>query len=304
MLQVRPNTNVVLIDYFGYNPGGPVDQVDPGMWTHLSGILNNMKVDVSPDTNSVLVDCVNNTENLQATLLGAAYSDTSATVLYSSFIINMNPDGTANGMPTGNGSYFMVYNDGTGVTGNYECGVYAVTNGAAPGNYRVGIENWAGNGNEAFTSVPILQQDLIPGSNYVVVTALALATGQSTLWLNPISQSSPSITDTVPADSVDATLFNISDIELRESSSESDPLGSPGIIAVSHLKVGTSFDSVFPSPRIQASGANVVVTWSDPTIGLLASTNNVAGPYAPVVGGTTPYTNNTANSAVYFILGQ
>jgi hypothetical protein len=305
VLQVRPNTNVVLIDYFGYSSGGPMDQVNPGLWSHLSGILNNLKVDVSPDTNSVLVDCVDNTENLQAPLVGGPYAatGTNVTVLYSSFIMNLNPNGAVNGMPTGNGSYFMVFNDGTGVTGDYECGVYAVTNGAAPGNYRIGIENWAGNGNENFSSVPIVAQDLVPGSNYVVVTALVLSNGQSRLWLNPISQTSPSVTDTVTAGTADATLFSIVDLELRESSSESDPLSSPGIIAVSRLKVGTTFDSVFPSPHIQSSGTNVVVTWSDPTLGILSSTN-VAGPYAPVVGGTPPYTNSPTNSAEFFILTQ
>jgi len=292
---VRPNTNVVALDYFGYNHGGALDTVGSNYWGHLSGTLGQMQVSPAPVGGYVTVDTLDNTENLQASLFGAPYSTNGPSTLFASFIVNMTPGN----IPVGNGSYFMVYNDGTGVTGNYECGVYAVTNGAAPGNYRLGIENFPGNGDEPFAQVQIFPQDLVPGQDYVAVTELAVGSGFSTLWLAPTNgPAAPSVSDTNTAASVAATLFNISDLELRESGTDA---GAPNI---SELKVGTTFDSVYPSPHIQAVGGNVVVNWSDPTIGLLASTNTVAGPYLPVAGALPPYTNNTANPAVFFMLGQ
>ena len=136
-------------------------------------------------------------------------------------------------------------------------------------------------------------QDLIPGNNYVVVTSLVLSNGFSTLWINPLSQSSPSVTDTTPP----GELYNISDFELRESGAYA------GSVSVSNLKVGTTFDSVFPALHIQQIGPNAVVTCSDPTLGIQSATN-VPGPYVDVTGATTPYINGLATNAMQFFRFQ
>jgi hypothetical protein len=130
-----------------------------------------------------------------------------------------------------------------------------------------------------------------------VVTSLVLSNGFSTVWINPAGQTSPSVTDTTP--SAVTNLFHISDFELRESGADG------GLVQVSKLKVGTSFDSVFPSIHVQpGSNANVVVNWSDPTLGIQAA-NNVTGPYADVTNAAPPYTNSTAtNQTLYFRFGQ
>ncbi len=291
---VRPNTNVVLADYFNYDGSGSLDSIASGFWNHLTGVIGQLQV----QDGAAVVDSVDNTENLQAALLGAPYKTNSASVLYSSFIVNMDntvpfPDPTK--MPIGNGSYFLVLNDGSGVTGPYECRVLAATNGAAPGTYRLGISNFGSDS----TSGELFPMDLVPGSNYVVVTSLVLSNGLSTIWVNPASQSSPSVTDTTPAGP--GNLFNISDIELRESSS-----GGAGLVEVSKLKVGTTFDSVFPSLHLQANPANgtVVINWSDPTLGIQSATD-VTGPYVDIVGATSPTTNSTgASAAKYYRFGQ
>ncbi len=276
---VRPNTNVVAIDYFSYDTSGALDTVSGGFWQHLSGNLGQMPVNAGV----VTVDTFDNTENLQAQLLGSPYKTNSGASLYSSFMVNMDPSK----MPVGNGTYFALFNDGSGVTGNYECRVIAATNGAAPGYYRIGINNFGADA----TSSQMFPQDLVPGSNYVVVTSLLLTNGFSTVWVNPGAQSSISVTDT--SGSSGTNLFNIADFELRESGANG------GSVGVSQLKVGTTFDSVFPALHIQALGTNAVVNWSDPTLAIQSATN-VAGPYADVSGTTIPYTNNASTNTVRF----
>jgi len=280
-VMVRPNTNVVAIDYFNYDNSGALDTVGAGFWQHLSGVYRQLQV----GSGAATIDTPNNTENLQTPFLGAPYRTNSGAVLYASYIVNMDPLK----MPLVNGTYFTVFNDGSGVTGPYECRVVAATNDAAPGYYQLGIANFGADS----TTAQMVPRDLLPNSNYVVVTALVLSNGFSTLWVNPSSQTSPSVTDTTPAPAA-TNLYNISDFELRESG------GAGGSIRMSYLKVGTTFDSVFPSLHVQSAGTNAIVNWSDPTLGIQSATN-VAGPYTDVSPATPPYTNNArANNAKFF----
>jgi hypothetical protein len=282
---VRPNTNVVAIDYFDYDTSGALDTVSGGSWTHLTGVFGQLQVGSGVAT----VDMSDNTENLQTSLLGAPYKTNSGAVLYASYIVNMDPAR----MPSTNGTYFTVFNDGSGVTGPYECRVLAATNGAAPGSYRIGIDNFGANAADG----QMFPQDLSPSSNYVVVTALVLSNGFSTVWINPSSQSSPSVTDITSAPDV-TNLYNIAEFELRESG------GSGGAVNVSTLKVGTTFDSVFPSLHIQPAGTNEIVSWSDPTLGI-QSTTNLLSPFSDVSGATPPYTNNAGiNKTMFFRFGR
>src|SRR6202012_5556339 len=102
--------------------------------------------------------------------------------------------------------------------------------------------------------------NLSVGSSYVVVTALTLSNGFSTLWLDPVDQSSPSVQDTTTAAIAGGTNLNMSDFELHVGIS-----GDAGSVNLQKLKVGTTFDSVFPTLHIQPNGPNVTLTWSDPT---------------------------------------
>jgi len=278
---VRPNTNVVAIDYFTYDNSGSLDIISAGFWQHLSGVFGQMKVGDGAAT----VDTFDNTENLQTALLGAPYRTNSAAILYASYIVNM--DGSR--MPRANGSYFTMFNDGSANTANVEGCVVAATNGAAPGFYQLGIANRVG---ATATNSQLFPLDLAPGSNYIVVQSLVLSSGFSTLWVNPVSQSSPSVMDTTPPATA-TNLYNISQFEFRESGANA------GSINVSKLKVGTTFDSVFPALTIQPSGPNVVVDWSDPTLGI-QSTTNLLAPFADAPGATPPFTNSTGGTNTIF----
>ena len=254
---VRPNTNVVAIDYFNYDSGGPLDIIAAGYWQHLSGIVRQMQAGSGVAT----VDTSDNTENLQARLLAAPYNTNSGAVLYSSFTVNM----SSSQMPTVNGSYFTDFNDGSGNTANVEDCLVAATNGAAPGYYRLGIANVVG---ATAANAKMFAQDLMPGSNYVVITSLVLSNGFSTLWIQPNNQSSPSMTDTTPAATA-TNLYNIACFELRESG------GTAGSISVGNVIAGLAFNSVIYPPLANPDNYSVVENSSNNALNPL--TNDVSG---------------------------
>ena len=278
---VRPNTNVVAIDYFTYDNSGSLDSISAGFWTHLSGVLGQMKV----SSGAAIVNQADNTENLQTALLGAPYRTNSSAVLYASYIVNMDPTK----MPVNNGSYFTMFNDGSGVTADVEGCVVAATNGAAPGFYQLGIANRVG---ANATNSQMFPLDLAPGSNYIVIESLVCSNGFSTLWVSPLDQASPSVTDTTPPATA-TNLYNMTQFELRESGAAS------GSISISRLKVGTTFDSVFPSLSVQPSGLNAIVKWSDPTLPI-QSTTNLLVPFTDLPGATPPFTNSVIGTNVMF----
>ncbi len=286
-VSVLPNTNVVGIDYFSYDASGGLDSVASGIWSHLSGNANQMKVNVLGQ-GIVTIDTLDFTENMQMALIGAPFKTNlppvNPTTLYASFIVNADPQFTGN-RPITNGSYFAMFNDGSGNTADVEGCVVAATNGAASGFYRLGIANIVGATAATSQMFPV---DLAFGSNYAVVEALNLTNGQSTLWVAPQDESSQSVTDTQST-----TLFNIVNYELRESG------GTAGLIAFSHLKVGTTFDSVFPSLTISQSGTNAIVNWSDPSIPI-QSTTNILMPFNDLPGATPPFTNPTPGTNIQF----
>jgi hypothetical protein len=296
---VRPNTNVILIDYFNYDTGGALELVSDGYWNHLTGNENQIVVGSALVPNSVTIDSLDFTETLQAPLLGAPYYTNSAAsntapVLYASYIL------TVDTLPEGNGGYITCFNDGTGNAGGsanrFECGLWVQTNNAAHGFYRLGIGNYPV---QQGAPAAVFPQDLYAGSNYVVVTALTVSNGSSTLWVDPVSQYSPSVQDTNSATSEEATNVNIFNFTLHEGTG-----GTVAPTSLSTLKVGTTFDSVFPTLHIQAVGTNAILTWSDPTLGIQAAPD-LMSPWVDIVGATSPYTNAIGtNTQMYFKFGQ
>ena len=284
---VQPNTNVVAVDFFDYD-GGSATLDAEGYWSHLSGNGGSKGLQAGGGVAVVNTFDTSSTENIQIPLLGAPYNTNSGVTLYASFNVNL----AANPLyyPKGEGSYFALFNDGSGLTDKNQDRVMATTNGAPYGYYKLGINNF---GSDDTTGI-LFPQNLTPGSNYNVVVSICLSNGFATLWVNPASQASPSVTDTTAISTI-TNLFNIKDFELRQSGS------ATGVIDLGYLKVGTSFDSVFPAPHVTTVGANTVVNWSDPSL-VLTSTTNLTIPFTPV-NGNSPYTNAfSPGGAVFYQL--
>jgi hypothetical protein len=256
VVQVRPNTNVMLIDNFDYDNSGPIINVSGGLWATHSGVAGQLQV----SGGVAVVDSKTHTEDVNAPLIGAPYVTNQAAnvTLYASYTLNV----TA--LPDANGAYITHFKDNT--TFGFLGRVFISATNAAPGNYRVGIGN-AGSTSNLTAQLP---QDLLPNSNYTVVVRLRLTNGISTIWINPSNESSPSVTDTA---SYPTNLVNIYQYAFRESSAPG------GTATIDNLKVGTSFTGVTGLPSTAPlppppSISSIVIGGPGNTNIIITGTNN------------------------------
>lgn len=276
-LVVRPSTNVVLDDYFTYNGTGSIITNSGGFWQSHSGTLGQMQVG-----NGILtVDSVDNSEDVNAPLIGGPFPTNTSGVLYSSYNVKFTT------LPNATGAYISHFKDNT--TFGFLCRPWSSISNAATGFYRMGI----GNSGEASAASPQFPMDLAQGSNYFVVTKLVLSNGFSSLWINPTGEQSTHVDNTT----VITNLVAISTYAFRESNV------AGGNAQVSNLRVGTSFASVADVLSVINSGTNTVVSWDNVTLKLQSSTN-AAGPYVNVPGATSPYTVSSGNGNQFFRLGH
>jgi hypothetical protein len=279
ILVVRPNTNVVLVDNFDYDGSGAIISQSGGFWQTHSGIAGQMQV----GSGMVTVDGVNNSEDVNAPLIGQPYMTNSGAVLYSRYIVNYTQ------LPDATGSYFGHFKDNT--TFGFLARVWAFSN--SPTTYRIGIANST---STSASAVPF-PQDLVLNSNYVVVTRLVLSNAFSTVWINPSSESSPGVTDITD---ITTNKVNIYSYAFRESTADE------GILTVSNLSVGLSFAAVtgivLPAQlNIQLINNQAVLSWTDNTF-LLQAAPAVTGTYTNVPGSSSPYTNAIGNPAKFYRL--
>jgi len=206
---------ILLQDDFNYQDGVLTD-VSSGKWRWHSGngsgmfvVGGELKVD-----GGLVDDC-------NALLSGGPY-DASASVpaLYAMFKIRVTS------LPSGSGTYFAHFKDsGTG----FRARVFVGTEGASAGRYRLGLANGSSTVNVWFP------QDLDRDVTYTVVVRYIPQTGVSTLWVDPMNETSTSVTAT---DS--ATSIGIVQYAFRQAS-------GGGVVMVDDLVVGTTFADVIPS---------------------------------------------------------
>lgn len=201
---------LVLDETFTYADGA-LTNVSGGIWANHSGTTPIQVVG-----EKAVISQANNGDNF-AQLTGAPYSSGN---LYASFVVNFST------VPTSGGTYFAHFKDAT--TSGFRCRAFAVSTGAAAGNYRVGIARASG-------AAVIIPTDLAPNTDYLLVMRYDAATGASRLWINPGSEGT--VTDL--ADGSDAwTLIPITSFGLRQGAN------NQGICTLDDLKVGTAFSDV------------------------------------------------------------
>jgi hypothetical protein len=179
-------------------------------------------------------------------------SNAPAAALYASFTINVDSSAfSTNQFGNSGSSYFAYFTD---TNFNFSPRIFVVTNGAAPGNYRVQIIDGTG----------VVPTDLAPGSPYTVVARFVLSTGQSTLWVNPVNETSTGYTS--------STLAFINGISTPDAggvitTNNTSTCGfgvrnfsHGGPIFISSLAVGTSFADVVPS----SDGSNPLFIQTQP----------------------------------------
>ena len=200
------NAAILLRDNFTYADGA-LTNVSAGKWRHSSGGADEVNV-----TNEVVELTRSETEDVDSAL-AVSYSAGSGATLYAKFSL------LALSLPAGaNGNYFAHF-----AGASARARVFAVTNGAAAGKFRLGIANGA------TASSAIWPVDLNTNQNYTVITRLSISNAQSMLWIDPASDSDASISASDTASASSANAF-----ALRQDS-------GMGVLVLDNLVVATSF---------------------------------------------------------------
>ncbi|HOC56728.1 MAG TPA: hypothetical protein PKI20_13985 [Verrucomicrobiota bacterium] len=224
---------LLLGDTFTYDDG-EINAVSGGFWQAHSAALSNDCVVV----NNQLRVATTNYEDVNGTFTNSVYlvatGDSSppyafaGVILYSRFTVNFEV------LPSGSGGgYFAHYKD-LG-TSNFRARIFAQTNGAAAGTFRLGIAN---GGNSASAVVP---QDLSLGTTYTVYTRYNVSTAESTLWVNPNSEASGGVTATDLTTPVEIDKYCF-----RQTS-------GIGVVLVDDLLIGSAWSDVFTAPALSAT---------------------------------------------------
>jgi hypothetical protein len=205
--------------YDGFNyPDGSITAVSGGVWANHSGTAGQV------DVQSGMVNLTaTESEDVNAQIAGGPYT---SGLLYYSLDIDMSV------LPNGAGNYFAHFKDSS--TG-FRARLFATTVDAAPGYYRLGINNG---------STPIsatFPLDLALGSWYKAVVRYDAGAVATTLWVDPGLETDPSVS---AADVV--TAFPISAIALRQSRT-TGPVDM-GTLQVDNVRVTTTFFEVIPEP--------------------------------------------------------
>jgi Lamin Tail Domain/Bacterial Ig domain/Immunoglobulin domain len=216
-LVVRQNTNQILVDSFNY-AAGSLTTNSALFWAHHSGTTNG---ELQVANGQITVDGINHAEDVNAPLIGAPYPTNGSAVLYARFSLNCTT------LPTAGGAYFAHFKDDT--TSDFYCRIWVSSN--SPTTYRVGI----GNTGAASATTAQVASDLSPNVSYTIVARMVVSNGVSTVWVNPVTEADSGATDS----SVVTNGTYVSAFAFRENSGE-------GILNVSNLVVGTTFNSVIP----------------------------------------------------------
>ncbi|MGC8743067.1 MAG: hypothetical protein ACP5T0_04220 [Verrucomicrobiia bacterium] len=208
-----------LYEPFDY-PDGALQEVSSYRWFRHNGGTNELQV-----IGGKAFLTQTNSEDLSIYLYNLPplgyYGTNDGYILYSSFKLNYKS------LPTSS-DYFAHYRDTSTV--NFKARVFATTNGAAPGCYRIGIANGG------FT-VAYITNDLATNRTYTVITRYNVGTAESKIWVNATSESDPGAEATDYTPPVDIWAFS-----LRENS-------GIGSLTIDDLKIGTSFDRVYVAPN-------------------------------------------------------
>jgi endonuclease/exonuclease/phosphatase family metal-dependent hydrolase len=236
LLSATPTGAAVLLgDSFNY-PEGPLVTVSGGVWAHHSGSVAG---EVMLQSGWVMLN-ETDTEDVNALLAGQPYPASGATnVFYASFTFRFTV------LPGSGGAYFAHFKNSSS---GFRARIWALTGGAAPNKFRLGISSTDGSVISATNPT-----DLSLNTDYTVVTRLVNSNSRSTLWINSESESDAGISTDESASSC-----TVASYAFRESAGE-------GALNIDNLRVGTSFADVAPDgsglpPAITSQSQNQTVT--------------------------------------------
>ena len=283
LLAVTSTTKAVLVfsESFDSYPNGSIVANSGGIWTQNTGTAGTMLVTNAPSNPQLEVAGAisTRTEDIAHQFSSLYATNGATTELYASFkLIGTN-------LPNFYGTYIAHFSgtNSFGTLSGFRARVWINTSNVVthvPTNanqFYVGIVN--SGGGSVTNGIGQWSTALNLFETNIIVTKYVLTNGASTLWVNPVTVSSPSVTatDIIPNDNGNPTngILNISHYSFRQSNSG----GHSGIMRIDDFKVGTAFSDV--------AGANTAPT-IDPIPNQNTPANIAIGPISFGIGDDSP----------------
>jgi len=196
------------------------------------------------------------TEDVNTLVAGQPYPAGTNVTLYVSLVVRFSA------LPFASGQYFLHFKGNS--LSNFRAKVFGFLAQDEPGKIQLGLANSVNS--PAATNLAILSL----GTDYRVYVRYQLSTATATLWVNPESELSPSVTALDVASS--ATLTSLA---LRQDA-------GIGGLTVDELKLGTTFADVYGPPILVAPGIAVEPVSTAAVVGATASFGVSATGSAPL----------------------
>jgi len=220
-LAAAESPSAILLNDAFTHADGPLVTVSSGQWLHHSpsGSATGEVQVVSGQVRLNRTDA----EDVSVWLPGQPYEAFGATnILFASFTVRF----TA--LPSAAGNYFAHFKD-VGAGSGFRARVWAFSGGATPDSFRLGISSTSGSIISATNPT-----ELVLNTDYKVVTRLVNTNSVATLWINPTSESDPSVATSEAASAVTVAAY-----AFRQDA-------GIGVMTIDDLLVGTAFGDVVP----------------------------------------------------------
>lgn len=193
-----------------------------GTWTNISGATTPLVV-----TSGTLA-----IPNANAQDAASQFAAAQTGVIYAGFDLRL----TTLPSLTAPGSYIAAFRDGTPSTGDYAGRFFVRRVSGSPANeFQIGVSTFTGGLDDP--GAVIWSTNLTLNTEYRIVMGFDTSTDNTTLWVNPTSIASPSITSSDVHDVIAMDGFSF------RSSSQSH-----GAAAIDDLIVATTFGEAIPEP--------------------------------------------------------
>ena len=244
LVSTRAHAAVLLRETFSYS-NGPLTTVSGGAWAQHSGSTPE-QVNVTGGTAQLTSG---ETEDVNRPLFGQPYPTNGAIkVFYARFTARF----TA--LPSAGGAWFASFTDAS--ASGFRARVFALTSGAAAGQFRLGLST-SNNSVAAVTN----STDLALNTSFTVVLRLTNTNSVATLWLNPASESDPSITTAEPE-----TPFTVAGFAFRQHLGMGTLTMDDLVIAPTFAEAAAAssltvpFLDLEPQSQLVARGSNMLFT--------------------------------------------